>query len=165
MCAGRTTNCTGGVASVWSGRPGARYCKVTACRSIGKERGDIVERSFSSASKRSRKAVEDEEAPTDESEWWPSTIDSISAVQCATDRFQPRPARTCQYPYSYCTLARAGSRRCTSCHSSRRARTVCHTHHASSTSCTAASTASRTIKVCNTLSGANCRSCCVATRR
>ena len=83
MCVGRTTSCTGGVASVWSGRPGARYCKVTACIKLGKECGDIVERSGGSASKRSRMAVEDEEATTNEFEWWPSTIDSISAVQCA----------------------------------------------------------------------------------
>ena len=67
MCAGGTITYTGRVASVWSGRPGARYCKVTACIRLGKERGDIFERSGGSggsASKRPWMADEDDEATT-----------------------------------------------------------------------------------------------------
>ena len=88
-CAGKaSTGCTGATASAWSGCAGFRYCKSGACRALGKERGHIQERGEQSggSSKRPRVCDESSEAApttTPESEWWPTGIDYISAVQCA----------------------------------------------------------------------------------
>ena len=56
------------------------------CIKLGKERGHINERGEQSGSKRPRVSEEPPEAvptTTPESEWWPTGIDYISAVQCA----------------------------------------------------------------------------------
>ena len=88
-CAGAASGrCTGKVASVWSGCEGFRYCKSGKCIAIGKQRGHITERgeqNSGSGSKRPRVNDEADEAPTEttESDWWPTDIDMISAVQCA----------------------------------------------------------------------------------
>ena len=88
-CAGKaSTGCTGATASAWSGCTGFRYCKSGACRALGKERGHIRERGEQSggSSKRPRVSEESSEAATaasPESDWWPTSIDYISAVQCA----------------------------------------------------------------------------------
>jgi hypothetical protein len=94
-CAGKaSTGCTGATASAWSGCAGFRYCKSGACRALGKERGHIQERGEQSggSSKRPRVCEESSEAApttTPESEWWPTGIDYISAVQCAPALIEP----------------------------------------------------------------------------
>ena len=85
VCAGGGPRCTGGQASVWSGKAGGpRYCKSKACIDLGKERGHINERESSPGSaKGKRKLLEvDNRSDACESEAWrPTTIDFISAAE------------------------------------------------------------------------------------
>ena len=107
-CAGAASvRCTGTQASAWSGIEGFRYCKSGDCIKLGKERGHIRERGEQSggSSKRPRVSEEISEAApaaTPESEWWPTGIDYISAVQCAAALIEPPRAQPLSAMLSHC---------------------------------------------------------------